>query len=63
MAQLAQPAPCSVEVQITWSNIQLFDLKNRSGMQFRQEKCSPELMCSNVAESIKPSAGNMFSVQ
>ena len=29
-------------------------------MQFRKEKCSPELTCSNVAESIKPSAGNIF---
>jgi hypothetical protein len=38
MAQLAQAAPCSFEIQITWSNIQLFDLKNRSGMQFRKEK-------------------------
>jgi hypothetical protein len=38
MAQLAQAAPCSVEIQITWSNIGLFDLKNRSGMQFRKEK-------------------------
>lgn len=60
--QLAQTATCSVEVQITWSNIQLFDPKTRSRMQFRKEKCSPELMFSNVAENIQPGAGNMFSV-